>query len=579
MAGRAELIRRRILKHLAEQPLFAGLSGAALSALADQMEWFALAGGNLLFDQGETSDGMFLLVHGRLLALRRGEHGQLREVGTIVPGETVGETGLLAEEPRNARVVALRDSELLFLPRVGFERLASLHAEAMLRMVQLALKRSYGGGAPKTHFNCIAILPATADTDPRDFASRFIAALGDPDGIELIDTHRGHDKEGGWFAEREAAMRHLIYLGNADPEWRERCLRQSDCVLLVADGSHPAQLQTRLSLPMRGPSIPVHVVLLQPGNPHPGSTRDWLELLPQCHAHHHVRGGADIDRLVRRLTGTANGIVLSGGGARGFAHLGVIRALRESGWVFDYVGGCSIGAIVGAGLASDWDDERMRRLFRAQFVESNPLSDWTLPLTSLRTGGSVSSRLRAGFGKRDIEDLPIPFFCVSSNLTDGALEVHERGPLWQALRASSAIPGILPPLFHGGRVLVDGGVIDNLPVGEMRKRLAGDIVAVDIGGHYRLRAEVEESESPPWWKLLPELFGRRRRPSIAQILLRAGMVNSLATTQKRRRQSRLLLTPALDGIDLLDWQAFDRAEAAGYDYTRQQLDELAAGGG
>lgn len=265
-------------------------------------------------------------------------------------------------------------------------------------------------------------------------------------------------------------------------------------------------------------------------------------------------------------------LVLSGGGARGFAHIGVVRALRDAGIEIDYVAGCSIGGIVGAGVAADWSYAQMVENYRRCFVDTNPLSDWTLPLVSLRSGRKVSRLLREAFGEtRDIEDLPLPFFCVSSNLTDGALEVHERGPLWRWLRASCAIPGVLPPVFANGRVLVDGGVIDNLPVAELRKRLNGEIIAVDVGGNYRLETTMEESELPAWWQLIPEFFGIRKRPSLGKILLRAGMVNSDATVQRRRRQTRLLLKPALEGIDLLEWQAFQQAIDLGYQYTLRQV--------
>lgn len=574
MSSRAENVRRRVLAALAGQPLFAGISGAALSALADLVEWFALGGGRLLFDQGEESDGMYLLVHGRLSASRRQADGSIRPLGTIAAGETVGETGLLAGEPRNARVVALRDCELLFLPRLGFEQLARSHPEAMLRLVQLALKRSYGRGRAEERLACFALLPAHPGVALDDFAREFVAALGAAEQTELIDTGRALEKPPAWFAEREAAMHNLVYLGSDDPAWRERCVKQSDCVLLVADASRPAQLCTPLPLPSRGPAVPVHLVLHNPKGPAAGSTAAWLERLPQGRAHHHVRDARDIARLVRRLTRRAVGLVLSGGGARGFAHLGAVRALREHGWTFDYIGGTSIGAIIGAGIACDWDDATLREVYHRAFVASNPLSDWTLPLVSLRSGRSVVRRLHEAFGNRDIEDLPIPFYCVSSDLTEGALEMHESGTLWRALRASCAIPGVLPPLFRHGRVLVDGGVIDNLPVSQMRQRILGPIVACDVGGEYRLPADFDEDHLPAWWRLLPELFGRRTRPGIGQILLRAGMVNSAVSTQRARKLSRLLLTPPLEGMDLLDWDCFERAETAGYDYACERLREV-----
>ena len=192
---------------------------------------------------------------------------------------------------------------------------------------------------------------------------------------------------------------------------------------------------------------------------------------------------------------------------------------------------------------------------------------------SKRPLGRIDCLELLAFGDGDIEDLPLPYFCVSSNLTDGLLEVHDSGPLWSALRASCALPGVFPPVLNRGRVLVDGGVIDNMPVADMRKRLAGEIIAVDVGGNYRLETTLEETELPPWWRLLPEFFGVRKRPGLGQILLRAGMVNSAATAQRRRKLTRFLLKPELPGIDLLEWQEFDRAIELGYLYTVRRIEE------
>jgi len=568
----AESQRRHLLSTLAHWRLFAGMQAAALSALVDELQPICVPGGAMLFEQGDEADSLYLLLHGRMAAIRRDEDGRRRTLGTVMPGECVGETGLIAGEThavRFARVVALRDSELMRLSKEGFERLVAHYPHAMLGMARLALRRFYGARGRPELANCIAILPAMSGVDVMGFARRFAATFADE--VALIDSEQAEGKPSGWFSERESATSHLIYVGNENPAWRDRCVRQCDAVLLLADASRQPAHCSLVPAPTAGPELPQHLVLLQRDEPRAGANRAWRSAFPHAVAHHHVRHESDIARLLRRLTGRARGLVLSGGGARGFAHLGVICALREAGFVFDYVGGSSIGAIVGAGFACDWSDEQMLATYREHFVSSDPLGDWTLPLVSLRSGGRVSKRLRAAFGERDIEDLPIPFFCVSSNLTAGALEVHERGPLWCWLRASSSIPGVLPPVFSAGRVLVDGGVIDNLPVGEMRCRLAGEIVAVDVGGTYRLETSMEETELPPWWQLIGELFGRARRPGLKQILLRSGMVNSEATSQRRRKQTRLLIKPALDGIELLDWRSYDRIVELGYEHARKQL--------
>jgi predicted acylesterase/phospholipase RssA/CRP-like cAMP-binding protein len=640
--------RRDLLLRLAALPLFAGMDAHTLGDLADGMDWLALPGGGVLFAQNEVSDALYVLVHGRLAASKADDEGRVRALGAVTPGECVGETGLIAGVPRSATVIAMRDSELLRLSRAAFERLIAAHPQAMLNMARTAVRRFSDTRRPSATPHCFALLPAGPGVDVAGFARRLARALNVEPMAALIEAAQARGRDPGWFSAREARSAYLIYVGSDDAAWRERCLRQSDCVLLLADaggvpgegfdrltpngyrasvtppraattvpGEHvapPPETSARadpalprsattvhgepvepppepsaraasalprsattvhgepVEPPPKRSHLPWHLVLLQRADPAPGSTRLWLAAFPQVSAHHHVRHDGDLARLARRLTGRATGLVLSGGGARGFAHIGVVRALRDAGIEIDYVAGCSIGAIIGAGVACDWSYPQMVENYRRCFVDTNPLSDWTLPLVSLRSGRKVARLLREAFGATlDIEDLPLPFFCVSSNLTEGALEVHERGPLWRWLRASCAIPGVLPPVFANGRVLVDGGVIDNLPVAELRKRLDGEIVAVDVGGNYRLETAMEESELPAWWRLVPEFFGTRKRPSLGQILLRAGMVNSDATVQRRRRQTRLLLKPALEGIDLLEWQAFQRAIDLGYQYTLRQV--------
>ena len=572
MQSESESARRALLSRLAALPLFAGLDAGSLADLADAMQWLLLPGGETLMTQGEPSDALYLLLYGRLAAIRRGEDGSDRNLGTVAPGECVGEVGLMTNQPRNASVFALRDSELLRLPRPAFEKLVAMHPAAMLKMARVALRRSgMQAGAPATP-HCFALLPTQDGLDLPAFALEFARALGADPLRALVTEEQARGRDPGWFNARETRSEHLVYVGNSDLDWQQRCLRQSDCVLLLADGARAPDARLRETLPSPTPHVPQHLLLQQRGEPADGGTIAWRALYPQLAGLHHIRGQQDMARLARRLTGRAIGLVLSGGGARGFAHLGIVQALRECGVPIDYVGGASIGAVLGAGVAADWSQEHWVDVIRGCFVGTNPLADWTLPLVSLRRGRKVSQLLRHAYGERDIEDLALPFFCVSSDLTAGVLAAHERGPLWRGLRASCAIPGVLPPVLENGRVLVDGGVIDNLPVAEMRRRLAGDIIAVDVGGNYRLETTLDETELPPWWRLLPE-FVRKRRPSIAQILLRAGMVNSAATVQRRRKQTRLLLKPELPGIDLLEWREFDRAIELGYRYAMKKLRE------
>jgi NTE family protein len=557
--------------------LFRHLDDVTLDELAAELEWFALPGGATLFEYGEPSDALCVLKSGSLGAFKPDQDGIFRLDGVVAAGETVGELGLIADQPRSATVRALRDSELLRLSRRGFERLVARHPEAMLVSARLAVKRLVtrreGGSlsAPRT----FAILPHDVGVAARDFAERLRAALRPYGECAVIDASAAHLHTSAWFSALEARVQYVLYLGEGDdPDWRELCVRQADCLLLLANAADPAGAWEEKSCADAEHALhrPRHLLLLhRDGRLLAGAARRWLAVVPEVQ-HHHVRNDGDIERVARLLTGRSIGLVLSGGGARGFAHIGVVRALREAGLRIDCVGGTSIGAIIGAGVAADWSDTEMFDNYYRAFVLGKPLRDYTLPLVALVAGRRVARLLRDAFGPRDIADLALPYYCITSNLTAGRAETHRTGPLWFWLRASSAIPGILPPVFHRGQVYVDGAVINNLPVDVMRAQGVGEVVAVDISADDVLHAQVEEFALPPWWKLAwQRLLHRHRRPGILAILLRSGMVNAEAASEERRAHTSLLLAPPLNDVELLDWNAYQRAIDAGYAYAHKLL--------
>src|SRR5437870_711244 len=353
-------------------------------------------------------------------------------------------------------------------------------------------------------------------------------------------------------------------------------IKRLDSLLLLArsDGEPRAWhgLEAHLDAGSAGRSI--ELVLI--GRPQSLATaRRWLDL-HQVRRHHHVRNADDLARVVRLLTGRALAVVLSGGGARGFAHIGVLRALQAAMLPVDAIGATSIGAIIGAGWAAGWGYAEVLERMRRSFVGRNPIGDYTLPLMSLVSGGRVCRLLRAEFGALHIEDLPLPFFCTSANLTNGQAAVHRRGTLWLWLRAAVSIPGVLPPVFTERQVHVDGATINNLPVDIMRESMEGAIVAVDAGADRMLDTSTEMSEVPPAWRPWSWLRRDRPRVNIVQILLRCGMINSAAATIAQRALADLVLKPPLDRIDLLDWQAFDRVVELGYRHASETLAQGAA---
>jgi NTE family protein len=341
----------------------------------------------------------------------------------------------------------------------------------------------------------------------------------------------------------EHEVDHVLMLAppDAQPGWRELCVRQADRIVVVAEGD-PA--------PLSADGQPVDVVFR--GGSEPGRIEDWTRMVG-ARAHHVVRPG-EAGRVARRLTRRALGLVLSGGGARGLAHIGVVGVLQEEGFEIDRVGGCSIGALIGAMAAEGMRAAEMRDVCAGEFVRRTPFNDYTLPRVSLIRMRKARKMLLRVFGERRMEELPRPLYTVSADLLSSRLVVHTRGPIFEAVGASMSIPGIAPPLVHGGGLLVDGGVLDNLPVDLMAEADEGPIVAVDV----IRRMAAGEAE--------PVL------PTIAETLSRAAVLGSVERAERNRALARLLITPEVQDIPLRNFRALDRAIEAGRRAAEQALE-------
>jgi NTE family protein len=563
-------------------PLFAGLQPLVLKQIAESVEWLSVPGGATLFAAGEASDALYVVLSGCLGVFSPDSRDRRRFMGRVLAGDTVGEMGLISGRARSAHVVALRDTELARISSESFNRIFGQHPEAMLRIARLTVDRlelsQSKPRGPRHSARTFTLLPQSVEVDIGGFASDFVKALSRFGRAELVWSVRAESHTSHWFHKIESANDFVVYVGDPTPgRWSSLCIRQADALLLLARaegsvGRWEALVGSRESsmAPQRA-----ELILLHDGKIARGAAARWLAVQPGI-PHHHITSPPDISRVARMLTGRGVGLVLSGGGARGFAHIGIVKALREARVPIDLVGGTSMGAILGAGVAQCWSVEELKERFHAAFVQAKPLRDYTLPFVSLVSGRKVSRLLRKDCGDIDIEDLPLTFFCVSSNLTTGHCMVHRRGLLWLWLRASVAIPGVLPPVVYKGEVLVDGGTMNNLPVDAMRELGRGPVIGVDVGADRAFTTDSDEVDVPLPWQLMSWLRVRRHRPNIFQILWRAGMVNSSAMTAAHREKTDLLLQPPLAQIDMLNWSAFDRAIAAGYEYAVRRLEELPA---
>lgn len=578
--GQQTVYPEELLERLKSFALLENVGDAALRNLLAEANWFALPGGQLLERGGENNAALFLVITGSLGVFVSDEQGQRHMVSHVPAGETVGEMSLIQPSANHsAQLVALRDTELLRISPDGFEALIGRHPRVMMNLMQMLVKRlkEANRGRDKPRPKTFAIVPLQEGLAEAPIAHRLADALAQMGLRASVLDIASSEQTAEWFNNFEAAHDIVFYRGDApDSPWTNQCLRQADRIFLLARADRPLPLAP-LDLPAfkeRASGLP-QLLLLHPDGasavlPEHFTTRGGL-----FSNHYHLRAGhpADVARVARFIAGRAVGLVLAGGGARGFAHIGIIRALKEAGVPFDQLGGTSMGAIIAAGLAQEWPLEELRDRMRAVFVNDNPLSDFTLPLIALVRGKKVSNKLREHFGEICIEELPLPFFAVSSDLTSGRIHIHREGTLWRALRASVALPGILPPVTHHGHLLVDGGVMNNLPVDVMREQAmdAGPIIACDITGEINLNAQDSRYGERPWWWLMGQRM--RGNPSIISILMRSGTVGSEAQRRVVREQCDYLIEPPMPDIGLRDWRKFDAAIQQGYDTARACIEK------
>ncbi len=600
------MLRRR-LPALVRVPdgLLGELETDAQAPTGSTLAWIRLRRGEVLFRSGDPGDALYVLLSGRLqvVAEEGWEPGTPGEValGEVTPGESVGEMALLTGNPRSATVRAQRDSDLLGLSREGFDRLLEREPRALLPTIRgLATRLLERSGRPRRRsVPCLAVVPLEDDALALELATALAARSFPGEGARILtaaaadaalgpgvaDSPRDGLKAVAldwWLEEAQRTSRLTIAVGETGkPAWNERCFQHADRVLLVARPSNSARGPSRDLLERHRRYVPVDLVLVHPrGGPRPSGTARWREALG-VEFQHHLRDGdaPSLDRLARFVSGRSVGLVLGGGGAKGFAHAGVLRALQERGVPIDFVGGTSIGSLAAATCAFGLGPEEMREVFRRIFVATRSDRRLTVPVVSFLSSAGSDRALDETFGSVQIEDLEIPFFCVSTNLSTARAHVHREGSLCRAVRSSSSIPGLVPPVTWKGEIFVDGGLVDNLPVGAMSRYCPGPLIAVDVTPDRQMRVDENFLATPgPVELLASRLPGRRklRFPGLPILLGRSIETAGLVLARSRPLDADLVLRPPISRFGMTDVYRLDEIVEVGYHHAREALETLPA---
>ncbi|MBL4595930.1 MAG: patatin-like phospholipase family protein [Robiginitomaculum sp.] len=562
---------------LAQISILVDAPAGALRALAQGGKKINLAGGKVLFEPGDIANHVYFVKSGVLGAFHRAVDGELELLGYIRSGEPVGEMAFLGAVAHASAIYALRDAQLVKISRPVFDKLVAKYP-ALLRalagkMVERMRSNRHSKANERSQPKVFAMLASSPTIDCQHLARELAKKLTNLGKTITVIGPDAATNSLDWFDQQEQIYDVVfLYTPIADNDWFRLCMRQADRLWVIgrADAVPSNPLLPVENSPARAMRM-IDVILLHHPNERTISTgQDWKQAAGADRIFHWRTGNQqDVGRIARTAAGRSVGLVLSGGGARAYAHIGAVRALREAKIPIDFCGGTSMGAIIAANVAMGWDDEQIEACIYQAFVTSNPVDDYILPVVSLTGGTKVKRRLERYFGDTQIENMELPFFCLSSNLTSGRSSIHRLGLLRQALGASIALPGILPPVVIDDQVHVDGGVLNNFPVDVMQDSHRGPVLGVDVT---RVRGlEAKPFVDPPGFFKWVWKYGFREPPPIASVLMRSA---TLATSNLdvRRSHADILILPEMEDVDLRDWKAFDKSTEAGYIATVKALE-------
>jgi len=542
----------RLILALRRSDLFASLSADAMTALQAQLTPVTLMSGEVLFKEGEPSDSLYIVISGRLRVVSRSADDQSdRLLAHLGHGEIVGEMGLVCNEPRSATVVAIRDTNLAKLSESGLNQLAANCAQpiysAIIRQLASRLRdETAGTRTRKPTARCLAVVGLSADVPIGPFTDSLTNELAKTGAVLRLNSERvdslfgvpgaaqsmgGDDVQArfvDWLNGKETRYSKLVYEADAsNTAWTARCLRQADLILVVARARADYLQAGSQAVDLWGigdasKKTRILVIVHDDGNTPPNGTREWTLRIPAAH-HFHIRmtNERDFARLTRFLNDRSVGLALGGGFARGIGHIGVLRAMHELDIPIDIVGGTSMGAIIAAECAFEWDYQKMLEL-TCKYSAQSMRRDYTLPVVSFLTGRKVSQALMDFGANKDIEDMWLPYFCVSANLTRAEGKIHLSGNVSRSVIASSRAPGVFPPVTWDNELLFDGGLVDVVP-SDVTRDLVGQGTVISVAASPMIvHGNVDYGLSFSGWEgLRRQLFSKKERvPGLLDLLMR-----------------------------------------------------------
>lgn len=572
-----QLTNTAIIKSLKAVPLLEQLDEAILEKVAELCTTRDLVRGERLIHEGEKADDFFIVLQGRFIVLA-GETA----IAEIAAGEPIGEMAFFSGEVRSASVVAARTSQVLTLNRKAYESLVKDIPELPSSIIRTLAHRIMASNSRPSQLHprpgtTIGIFPASNGRLHDTFITQLTHVITQQSDWQIVreaDLPQ-EQKLSDWVKSREAQGLRLILICQDlehQADWAKKVSEVTEVNVIVVDTSSQSAQETRVS----GLEQHIYSTSLNP-NTYVVLQRDtaqtpirnsagWLANRP-AGLHHQLAldRKSDFERLARFIKGEATGFVFCGGGAFGTAHLGMAKALHEHGYNFDILGGTSMGAAIAGAFAMGLSADEVMDTCDDMFVNSRAMKRLTAPVYSVIEHRYFDAQLQKHYENRNIEDLPLNFYAVATSLTHNDISVQRQGPLWEAVRASTAIPGVFPPMLRpDGEVLIDGALMDNAPLETMRMLKPGSNIVMNFLKTPEWRINTDYTKLPGRGGSLRKLILGKgiRFPGMFSILARAMIVNAerkIAMTDPG--QDIIFEMANLKGMGFLDWtkgrQQFD----------------------
>ncbi len=567
--------------------IFDGISNDLQKHFLQQCRIIHIGTSESLFKQGDFDKIMYVVLSGRFRVTAEKDDG-LHILGDIAEGEPIGEFSLFNNEPRMATVYAMRPSVVMEISEKNYYDIISKHPEFGLKLTKVLLKRiesnflkSHLQTSPKN----IAVINLQPDHDISPWTTSVEKEFEDKKvKFNLFDL--GHHAEENYDKIFEAVENsdgfNILLCDNDDTDWTQKCLLYADLIILATDfdaESHIYEIEKRFDLYSHNIlNKKIYLLLLHSENAEqPKNTARWFNgRKVDLHIHFRKNNERDISRFCRIITNNAVGLVLGGGGAKGFAHIGAVKAILDEGIPIDFLGGTSAGALYGFGISYfDFDYHEINHHTELAAKKKLTSNDLTFPFISILSGRKMGNHLKNLLGDIHIEDFWISTYCVSSNFTTAAISVHRSGLAWKKILASIAIPGVFPPVIIDKELHVDGGVMDNLPIESMYAFPVSKVISVALSGASEKQLDLNEMPSALsifWDKILHKK--RYKLPGLTSIIINSLTLNSTLRQKQNRYEASLYIELDLKGVSFMDDSKWRDIVKKGYDQMNHFLENL-----